>query len=189
MSEFYRKGDTSVIASIMFLMGAIAMISLASGWFSGTLDRIFSGGLYPQVEDFCAKTCIIDADKVTLVLVQLGDNTVVKAKIVNGAPTAKTYKITYYPNFTSELSLVAASETVFVPASGFELAEITVKGLIVRSNEVNFNITAVNLANNEDNMSFGIRSLVNTQNVPEIGVVWMSFILLFSAAAVYLKSE
>src|SRR3989338_10004104 len=145
MAKFYKKGDASVIASIMFLIGAIALIGFSSGWFTSTLDRIFSGGLYPQVEDVCAKMCVIDANKVTLVLVPLGTDTILKAKLVNDAPVAKTFKITYYPNFTSELSLVAASPSVPVPASGFELAEITVRGLIMRSNEVNFNITAVNI--------------------------------------------
>ncbi|MBI2085106.1 MAG: hypothetical protein HYT71_01170 [Candidatus Aenigmarchaeota archaeon] len=188
MSKSYRKGDTSVIATIMFLLGAITLIGFASGWFNSTLGRLFNGGLYPQVEDFCANSCVIDSDKVTLVLVPLDANTIVQAKIINNAPIAKTYKITYYPNFTPELSLVAASPTIFVPPSGSALAEITVKGLIVRSNEINFNITAININNDEDNMSFGIRSVVNTQNVPDMGAFWMSFILLASAIAVYLKS-
>ncbi len=188
MHSYHRKGDTSVIAIVMFLLGAITFIGFASGWFNSTLGKLFNGGLYPQVEDFCANSCVIDANKVTLVLVPLDASTIVQAKIINSAPVAKTYKITYYPNFTPELSLVATTPTVFVPASGSALAEITVKGLIVRSNEIGFNITTVNVNNNEDNVSFGIRSLVNTQNVPDIGAFWMSFMLLVSAIVVYLKS-
>ncbi len=183
-----KKGVTSVVASVMFLMGAITLIGIAYSWFNGTLGTFFNGGLYPQVEDFCASNCIIDSGKVSRILVPLDANTVVKAKVVNSAGVGKNYAITYYPNFTPELSLVATTPTIFVPAFGTAFAEVTVKGLIAKNNEINFNITTVNVADNKDNVSFGIRSSVSTANVPDISIAWFLIILSVSSAAIYLKS-
>ncbi len=183
-----KKGVTSVVASVMLLMGAVVLIGIAYAWFNGTLGRVFNGGLYPQVEDFCATTCIIDSGKVSRILVPLDADMIVRAKIVNNAGIGKTYAITYYPNFTPELSLVATTPTVFVPAFGTDYAEVTAKGLIARANEINFNITTVNAVDNKDNMSFGIRSSVSTPNVPDMGLVWFLIILSVSSAAIYLKS-
>ena len=188
MAESSKKGVASVVASVMLLLGAIALIGIAYSWFNGTLGRIFNGGLYPQIEDFCTNNCIIDAGKVSRILVPLDANTVVQAKVVNGAGIGKTYAITYYPNFTPELSLVATTPTIFVPPAGTAFAEITLKGLIVRNSEINFNITVVNINDNMDNIPFGIRSSVSTANVPDISLVWFLFILSVSAAAIYLKS-
>lgn len=184
-----KKGVSSIVASVMLLLGAMALIGVAYAWFNGTLSRVFSGGLYPQTEGFCANGCVLDAGAVSRVLVPLDANTVVQAKVVNGAGVGKTYAITYYPNFTPELSLVAAAPTIFVPPSGTAFAEITIRGLIVRNNEVNFNITVVNVNDNKDNASFGIRSSISTANVPDIGLLWFLFILFVSTVAVYLKSE
>ncbi|MBI4168071.1 MAG: hypothetical protein HY515_03880 [Candidatus Aenigmarchaeota archaeon] len=184
-----KKGVASVVASVILLLGSIALIGIAYAWFSGTLERVFNGSLYPQVEDFCASNCIIDSDKTSRIIVPLDANTVVQAKVVNTAGVGKTYTIAYYPNFTPELSLVATTPTVFVPALGTAFAEVTVKGLIARSNEINFNITTVNVNDNKDNMSFGIRSSVSTSNVPDISMVWFLIILSVSSAAIYLKSR
>lgn len=184
-----EKGVTSVVASVMLMLGAITLIGIAYAWFGGSLNRIFNGGLYPQIEDFCANACILDAGKVSRVLVPLDGNAIVKAKVINGAGVGKTYTIKYYPNFTPELSLVATTPTIFVPPGMTEFAEVTVRGLIVRNSDVNFNVTVVNVNDNKDNISFGIRSSISTANVPDLSLAWFLVILTASAAVVYLRVE
>lgn len=184
-----KKGAASVISSVMLVMGTIVLIGLAYAWFSGTLGFIFSGGLYPQTGSFCTGTCTVDADKFSRILVPLDGTATIRARVINNAAVAKTYAITYYPNFTPELSLVAAAPTVIVPASSTGFAEVSTRGLIVRNNDITFNITTVNINNGMDNMSFGITSSVNTANVPEIGIAWFLIILLSASSVVYLKAR
>ncbi|MBI4176895.1 MAG: hypothetical protein HY516_00855 [Candidatus Aenigmarchaeota archaeon] len=184
-----KKAASSVVSSVMLVMGTVILVGLAYAWFNGTLGFIFNGGLYPQVESFCTGTCTIDAGKFSKILVPLDAISTIRAKVINTAATGKTYAIAYYPNFTSELSLIAATPTIFVPASSTGFAEVSARGLIVRNNDVSFNITAVNVNDNKDNMSFGITSSVNTANVPEISAAWFLIILFAASSAVYLKSR
>ncbi|MBI3412795.1 MAG: hypothetical protein HY051_01800 [Candidatus Aenigmarchaeota archaeon] len=183
-----KKGAVTVISAVMLLVGVMTLAGIAYAWFSGILGRTTGGGLYPQIEDFCTTACILDPDKVYLVLVPLDGSTVIRGRVTNKDPAAKTYSINYYPNFTPELSLVATTPTISVPHGGTAFAEITVKGLIARNNEVNFNITVINTDNNKDNMSFGIRSFVSTANVPDIGPAWFFLIVIASVVAVHRKS-
>ncbi|MBI1972194.1 MAG: hypothetical protein HYS53_02740 [Candidatus Aenigmarchaeota archaeon] len=181
-----RKGVASVVVLVMLLLGAVALIGVAYQWLSGNLSAAF-GGLYPQ-DTFCTTMCIVDGGEVSRVLVPLDGDTVIKARVINDGAVPKSYVIKYYPNFTPELSLIAAQPVITVPASGSAFAEIAVKGLIVRNSDIDFNITAININDNKDNVSFGILTSVSTANVPDAGPAWFLLILAVSSALVYLKA-
>ncbi len=183
------KGLTSVISAVMIMLGVMIMAGLAYAWFNGTLARMFDGGLYAQAGDVCIKTCIIDPDKIYRVLVPLDAETVVKAKLINNGAGSKSYALVYYPDFTPEISMVASLPVVTVPAGESRLEEVTLRGLIAKNNEIVLNITMVNTADKTDTISFGVRSIVNTNSVPETGLAWMFVILLASAVSVYMKAR
>ncbi len=183
------KGLTSVISTIMIILGIITLAGLAYAWFSGTLARMFNGGLYAQAGDICTKTCVIDPDRIYQVLVPLDMETVIKAKLINNGAGSKSYALMYYPNFTPEISMVASSPVVIVPAGGSALEEVTLRGLITKNNDVALNITMINIADSTDNISFGMRSVISMNSVSETGLAWVLIILLASAVSVYMKAR
>ncbi len=183
------KGVTSIISIIALTLGAITLAGLAYAWFNGTLARMFDGGLYAQAGDVCTKACVIDPNKIYQVLVPIDAETVVKAKIINSGSSARSYRLVYYPNFTPEVSMIAASPIVTVPAGGSALEEVALRGLIAKNNDIYFNVTMVNVEDDTDSVSFGIKSIVDMNSVPETNLAWMAVILLAAAVTVYLKAR
>ncbi len=183
------KGVTNVISIIMLTVGAVALAGAAYAWQNGIISRMIAGGVYADFGDMCTDPCFIDANKAANVPVPLDGTTVVNARIFNSGGADKTYAIKYYPNFTAEISMVSDSSTVTVPHGGTASAAITLEGLVSKNHEIDFNITAVNVADSADTASFRIRASVNTSNVPSFGIIWFMITLLSSALFIYARSE